>query len=251
MQMRDHSWSPIAFAHRGGLAHHPENTLAAFRHALASEVTGIETDAWVTADGVTVLHHDGEWRPKWSWRRRRIFAIDQADLPADVPTIDELYALTGDRVSVQVDCKGPGSAAAGVVDAARRVGGNALAKLWLAHDGADTSDWRVVAEWRSLDPAIHLLDSTRRHRLDLPVEQYARRAAEAGIEGINMPGDDWQADAIGAVHQAGLRAFAFNVQQPDAMTTLLRWGIDALYSDHVDRLTSAFADLARLRPPAD
>ena len=50
---------PIGFAHRGARAHAPENTLEAFRLALRLGATGLESDVWLTADGVAVLDHDG------------------------------------------------------------------------------------------------------------------------------------------------------------------------------------------------
>ncbi len=45
-------------AHRGGRGLFPENTLAAFRGALAIGVTTLETDLAVTRDGVLVISHD-------------------------------------------------------------------------------------------------------------------------------------------------------------------------------------------------
>src|SRR6187431_1775616 len=50
---------PIAFAHRGARAHARENTLEAFQLALKLGATGLESDVWVTSDGVAVLDHDG------------------------------------------------------------------------------------------------------------------------------------------------------------------------------------------------
>lgn len=50
---------PYIMAHRGNQVACPENTLAAFRRALADGAGIIETDLHVTADGVFVCIHDG------------------------------------------------------------------------------------------------------------------------------------------------------------------------------------------------
>jgi glycerophosphoryl diester phosphodiesterase len=53
----DHT-GPIAFAHRGGGKEGPENTWAAFTHALNLGFRYIETDVHVTTDGVVAVIHD-------------------------------------------------------------------------------------------------------------------------------------------------------------------------------------------------
>jgi len=50
--------------HRGARGLAPENTLAAFRRALAIGVTTLETDLAVTRDGVLVLSHDPRLNPE-------------------------------------------------------------------------------------------------------------------------------------------------------------------------------------------
>ena len=50
----------IPFAHRGGSHLHPENSLAAFRHAWDVGFRYLETDVQVTADGVLVAFHDDD-----------------------------------------------------------------------------------------------------------------------------------------------------------------------------------------------
>jgi glycerophosphoryl diester phosphodiesterase len=49
---------PILFAHRGDLAHAPENTLPAFQQAIQKGADGVELDAKLTADGHVVVIHD-------------------------------------------------------------------------------------------------------------------------------------------------------------------------------------------------
>src|SRR6478672_4546628 len=49
---------PQVFAHRGGCALGPENTIAAFDLGMASGADGLELDVHLSADGVVVVHHD-------------------------------------------------------------------------------------------------------------------------------------------------------------------------------------------------
>jgi glycerophosphoryl diester phosphodiesterase len=49
---------PLAFAHRGGAALRPENTVAAFDHGLSFGADGLELDVHLSRDGVPVVHHD-------------------------------------------------------------------------------------------------------------------------------------------------------------------------------------------------
>src|SRR5439155_13742084 len=49
---------PLVFAHRGGSALAPENTLAAFDNGLSLGADGVELDVHLSRDGVVVVHHD-------------------------------------------------------------------------------------------------------------------------------------------------------------------------------------------------
>ena len=52
----------IPFAHRGGTSEAPENTLAAFRHAVGLGYRYLDTDVQLTADGFLVAFHDNDLR---------------------------------------------------------------------------------------------------------------------------------------------------------------------------------------------
>jgi glycerophosphoryl diester phosphodiesterase len=56
--MLEHFPRPIIFAHRGDLAHAPENTLPSFSQAIQKGADGVELDAKLTADGHVIVIHD-------------------------------------------------------------------------------------------------------------------------------------------------------------------------------------------------
>jgi glycerophosphoryl diester phosphodiesterase len=51
---------PLVFAHRGGAALAPENTLAAFTRAHALGVDGFELDVRLSRDGEVMVIHDAD-----------------------------------------------------------------------------------------------------------------------------------------------------------------------------------------------
>jgi glycerophosphoryl diester phosphodiesterase len=235
---------PITFAHRGARAHAPDNTLEAFTLALRLGASGLESDVWITADGVAVLDHDGivGRRP----RRRSIATVDHRHLPDHVPTLEALYATCGTEHDVSLDVKDP-AAAATVVAVARAAGGDALGRLWLCHH-----DWRQVAEWRALADDVHLVDSTRLGRMKEGPERRAATLAKLGIDAVNMHNSQWTGGLTTLFHRFGVLTFGWDAQQPRELDELLDMGIDAVYSDHVDRMSDALlrAYPTDLGPPA-
>src|SRR5512138_3482216 len=53
---------PLVLGHRGASADAPENTLAAFRLAMAQGADGVELDVWRCATGEVVVTHDEDTR---------------------------------------------------------------------------------------------------------------------------------------------------------------------------------------------
>src|SRR5471030_1881378 len=56
----------LNIAHRGAAALMPENSPAAFRHAIALGADGAELDVQLSADGVAVIHHDLRLNPGYA-----------------------------------------------------------------------------------------------------------------------------------------------------------------------------------------
>lgn len=220
---------PIGFAHRGARAHAPENTLEAFALAVRLGATGLESDVWVTADGVAVLDHDGVVRK--GVRRRPIAEVARAELPEHIPALAELYDRCGTHLPLSLDVKDP-AALGPTLDAARQAG--AEEQLWLCHH-----DWELVATWRGVAEGAKLVDSTRMARIKEGPERRAMSLRDAGIDCINMHESDWTGGLTTLFHRFGLECFGWDAQLPRVLAQLIDRGVDAVYSDHVDRMVDA------------
>lgn len=224
---------PIGFAHRGARAHAPENTLEAFHLALRLGASGLESDVWLTSDGVAVLDHDGVVRS--GLRRRPIGEIARRDLPDHIPELAELYDQCGTDFELSLDVKDD-AAAPVVVAVAREAGGPAPAHLWLCH-----WDWHVAASWRHLAPEAQLVDSTRLRRMKEGPERRAADLADAGIDAVNLHHTDWTAGLTTLFHRFERYTLAWDLQFGRVLQAVLAMGVDGVYSDHVDRMVDALA----------
>ena len=220
--------TPILFGHRGARGHAQENTIPSFELAIRLGATGVETDAWITRDGVVVLDHDGEFGPRL--RRRSIAEVDADHIPEHMPSLGDLCALIdGQHVSIDIKDARAFEPLCGVV----RESGLDPKRVWLCHP-----DFDLVASWRSLTNC-RLVHSTRYAKVQPHFEVHASRLARDGIDAFNMPCSEWTGGLIALYHRFGIKCFAWNVNYTDAATPLVDAGIDALYGDYVDRLVDA------------
>ena len=225
---------PITFAHRGARAHAPENTLEAFELALRLGASGLESDVWMTADGVAVLDHDGV--VKSGIRKRPISEFDRAALPEHIPTLLELLETCGTDYSLSLDLKDPTSASA-IVEVISATDASLLERTWLCEPSLN----RVI-ELRELfgDTPIRLLQTTRLERIEGTPERRAEYLARHRIDGINLHRIDWNGGLVALFHRFGLVAFGWDMQHDHELRTGLRMGLDAVYSDRVDVMADAF-----------
>jgi len=101
---------PLAFAHRGGAAHAPENSWRAFEHAVGLGYRYLETDLQATADGVLVAFHD-KTLARVCGQDGRVCRLSHAELSAaridgtePIPVLEDLLTAWPD-VRFNLDVK--------------------------------------------------------------------------------------------------------------------------------------------------
>src|SRR5262245_51794437 len=138
---------PLVFAHRGGSALAPENTLTAFAKGLALGADGIELDVHLSRDGIVVVHHDRTLDRTTSLRGDVALRTADELSRADVPTLGEVLRTHRDvRVIVELKVNSAQMAAA-VVDVLRAA--DAVERVCVGSFGK-----RVLSTVRSLEPAL-------------------------------------------------------------------------------------------------
>jgi glycerophosphoryl diester phosphodiesterase len=134
---RDHV---MVIAHRGGgmeagRTKYPENSIAAVRHAIEIGAEMIEVDIQRSRDGVFVVFHDS-WLNRSSNCTGPLAERTAAELKAcrliiegtgavsgeSLPSLEEMLAVTKDRILVNIDNKLEAEALPGIVAVARRLG---------------------------------------------------------------------------------------------------------------------------------
>ena len=222
---------PIAFAHRGARAYARENTLEAFRLALKLGVNGLESDVWVTSDGVPVLDHDGVVRRRFG-RSTPISQLARAALPAHIPSLAEMLDACGTAFHLSLDVRNR-TAARRTVEVVNDVAPAMLPRVWLC-----ASEWETLKPLR--DTGVRLVDSTRLAAMKEGPERRAATLASEGIDAVNLYHTDWNGGLATLFHRFERATFAWGVQENHLLEDLLRMGMDGVYSDYPDRMIEAY-----------
>lgn len=242
---------PLVFAHRGGSALAPENTLAAFDNGLAHGADGIELDVHLSRDGVVMVHHDPLLDRTTSLRgpigAKTANELTQADagfnfwrdgtypfrgLGIAVPTLAEVLARY-DGIRVIIELKGNSTVlAAAVVNTVRAA--RALDRVCIG--SFEQRGLRVV---RAMEPAI----ATSAARLEvgwaLARVWCGRPPTRVAFAGYQVPERAGRTRVVSprfvaAAHRAVLGVQVWTIDTPVDATRLLGYSVDGLITDRPD-----------------
>jgi glycerophosphoryl diester phosphodiesterase len=249
---------PLVIAHRGASAHAPENTMAAFRAAVALGADMVELDVHPTADRRLAVIHD-ESIDRTCDGRGFVREMTLAELQTfdaglwrgpgfageRVPALEEVLALARGRVGVNVELKPPGAGprAASLEEVV-------VGPLLTALDETGTRDAVVVS---SFDPAV--LRAVRAAAPDLALgllfetrcetaagfrpERLAPHLEVAAALGAASLHPYWRfagPGVIRAAHASGFRVYPWTVNREADLRRVVALGADGLITNHPDRL---------------
>jgi glycerophosphoryl diester phosphodiesterase len=242
---------PLVFAHRGGCALGPENTLAAFDLGLQAAADGLELDVHLSADGIAVVHHDttldrttsdrGPLAERTAAELARVDAgyhfTSNGGFPfrrqgVGIPSLREVLLRYRDVpivIEMKIDTPEMGQAVAGDVVAA-----DAVDRVCLAGYGT-----RSAAAARAATPGAAASATHAEVRLavyrgfagwpvrDVPYGGY-QVPERNGLIRIVSP------RFVREAHAAGLKVQVWTVDDELDMRRLLAWGVDGLISNRPD-----------------
>ena len=222
---------PILFAHRGASAYAPENTLESFALALKLGATGLESDIWVSRDGVLVLDHDGVVKSRL--RSKPISEFDRSALPSHIPSLEQLLQHCGTQYQLSLDIKDP-VVFETIEKTVSNIDESMLERMWLCHPSSE-----LLIDKRDSIASCKLVDSTRLAKIKEGPERRAANLAAGGIEVCNMHHTDWNGGLVALFHRFNIVTFGWDMQHESVLENGIRMGLDGVFSDWPDRMIEA------------
>jgi glycerophosphoryl diester phosphodiesterase len=236
----------IVTAHKGFSAVAPENSLSSIRKAIEVGADYAEIDVQETADGVVVLNHDRDLM-RVAGVPRRISEMTLAEVKAvdigsrfssefageKVPTLGEVIALARDRIKVQIELK--------FYDRDRKLAETVARMVEREH-----------FESQCVVSSLHYDALLRVHQVDPHIRTAAIVTVAIGdidrleVDGVSVNARNLSKRLIRAVKANHKDLYAWTVDDPRQMGTLMERGVPNIVTNRPDRLIELRDEFARL-----
>lgn len=230
---------PIVFAHRGDLAHAPENTLPSFQQAIQKGADGVELDAKLTVDGHVIVFHDmsvdrtsngsGKVASLTLEAIRKLDAgswFNEKFKGTQVPLLEEVFETVGKDKLINIELTNYSTPRDGLVDK--------VCDLIKRHGNQKQIIFSSFFA-SNLRRGAHILPEISRGLLAMP-----------GIVGIwarsfGFTFGDYQAlhphissvsrEQVQRVHRLKRRVHVWTANLPEEIMRLKEWGVDGIFTD--------------------
>jgi glycerophosphoryl diester phosphodiesterase len=226
----------ICFAHRGASGHEPENTLLAIEKAMDMGAPWIEIDVFAVEGELVVIHDD---RLKTTTNgtgyvtQQSLAYLRSLDAGKGqkIPLLSEVFDLVKGRVGVNVELKGPGTAAPVVkhiddCDALRGMYGGRILVSSFHH--------RELLNVRSLNPDIPI----GALGFGLP-PKHAKFAQDLGAVSVHTSLAHINRAFVDDAHRRDLKVFVYTVNRRDDLKRVRAMGVDGVFTDYPELVLSA------------
>jgi glycerophosphoryl diester phosphodiesterase len=234
----------LVIAHRGASGTSPENTVVAFRHAVALGAHMIELDVQLTRDREVVVIHDLTLERttdgRGTVRDHTLAEIQRLDAGAwfsprfqgeRVPALDQVLAAVPLPVNVELKPAGEDGLeerALGIVDAAA-----ALDRVVFS-----SFDAEVLVRLRRRAPGARIAVLWE----SAPIAEGLALAGRVGATALHLRKDAVTTEAVAAATACHLPVRAWTVNDPDESARLAGRGIEGIFTDFPERFLHSERD---------
>jgi len=227
----------LCISHRGAMGHLPENTLSSIRKALELGAPCVEVDVY-NVDGNLVVFHDDRlerttnaagYLAEQSFDYLR--TLDAGD-GQRIPTLEEVFDEIDSKACLNIELKGPDTAAPVVELIA-----NYVKKGWCKETFLVSSfDHRGLLTVKHLDLDIKLGALIR----GLPVND-AKFAQDLGAFSVHPSLDFIDQRFVDDAHGRGLKVYVYVVNQMEDINMMYALGVDGVFSNFPERVLENYS----------
>ncbi len=229
--------SLLCIGHRGAMGYEPENTLRSIRRALALGARCVEIDVYRVDDQLVVIHDDHLKRTTdgtglvTEQTFQYLRSLD-AGAGERIPTLDEILDLIEGKAGINIELKGPETAAPVATSISARVKAGWNRDVFLV----SSFDHRKLIHMHELDGDIRLgviCTAAQASHLEF--------AQEIGAFSIHPARLSVNAQYVRDAHRIGLAVYPFTVNEPDDIIRMVELGVDGVFTNYPDRVVKHYA----------
>jgi glycerophosphoryl diester phosphodiesterase len=249
MAYLDHT-RPAAFAHRGGSAHHPENSWPAFEYAVKLGYAYLETDARSTSDGALLAFHD-KTLDRVTDSSGQVSSMTYQQVSAariggkePIPLIEDLLGTFSD-LRFNIDLKDSGT-----IESLARVLKRTAA--WDRVCVTSFSGRRLLAAQKILERPVCLAVTPAAiaavRYAGFPGRAMAARLARSGAQCAQVPRQIATREFIRRSHELGLHVHVWTLNTREEIEHALDLGADGVMTDDVVLLRDILIERGQWHP---
>lgn len=227
------------FGHRGACGYAPENTLSSFALAQKLGCRWVELDVYWVGGELLVIHDDTLERTTNGTGEvvgrelAYLRSLDAGD-GQKIPTLEEVSALLGHHTGINIELKGPATAAP--VSAFIQ---QCLSRGWRRdHFLISSFNHGQLAEFRRLD-GIQKIGCLFHKKTD----DMVGRCIGLDAYSINISIELANPQLVSQAHAAGLKVYVYTVNELMDIDRMLALNVDGVFSDYPDRIFRRLEDL--------